>query len=118
MLGCVVLDHIWIPLLLPPPPLLRPNCSNVSFQIHHGTEATADLRDSRHQQHRVDNQSFNGFHVASGPKRILKNVSQIEKKNVSLDPARHCICPSPKNTTIHARIHSTVKVIRACLFIV
>ena len=42
--------------------------------------------------------------------------SKIEK-NVSLDHTRNCISTSNKNKKIRVRIHSTVKVIRACMFI-
>ena len=42
--------------------------------------------------------------------------SQIEK-NVSLAPTRPCISTYNKNRRIHVRIHSTVNVIRACMFI-
>ena len=43
-------------------------------------------------------------------------ISQIEK-NVSLDPTRPCIQTYNQNIKIHVRINSTVKVIRACIFI-
>jgi hypothetical protein len=36
---------------------------------------------------------------------------------VSLDPTRPCIDTSNTHIKIHVRIHSTVNVIRACLFI-
>ena len=38
-------------------------------------------------------------------------------ENVSLDRTRPCIYTSNKNITIHVRIHSTVNVIQACIFI-
>jgi hypothetical protein len=40
------------------------------------------------------------------------------KKRVSLDHTRNCIHTSNKNKKIYPRIHSTVKVIRACIFVV
>ena len=42
--------------------------------------------------------------------------SQIEK-NVSLDPTRHCIDTYNKHRRRHVRIHSTVNVIRARIFL-
>ena len=43
-------------------------------------------------------------------------ISQIEK-SVSIDPTRPCIYTSNQNIKIHVRIHSTVNVIRARIFI-
>jgi len=43
-------------------------------------------------------------------------ISKIEKK-VSTDHTRPCIQTYNKNKKIHVRITSTVKVIRACMFI-
>ena len=40
------------------------------------------------------------------------------KKRVSLDPTRLCNYTSNKTIKIQVRIHSTFKVIRACMFIV
>ena len=48
-------------------------------------------------------------------RRHLK-INQIEKK-VSIDHTRHCIDTYNKNKQIHVRIHSTVNVIRARIFI-
>ena len=44
------------------------------------------------------------------------NISNIEE-SVSIDPTRPCIYTSNKHTKIHVRIHSTVNVLRACIFI-
>ena len=47
---------------------------------------------------------------------VYLKISKIEK-NVSLDHTRNCISTSNKHKKIHVRINSTVKVIRACIFI-
>ena len=39
------------------------------------------------------------------------------EKNVSIDPTRPCIHTYNKHIKIHVRINSTVKVTRACMFI-
>ena len=49
------------------------------------------------------------------PRSTLK-ISKIEK-NVSIDHTRPCIQPYNKNTKRPVRIHSTVNVIRTCIFI-
>jgi len=55
-------------------------------------------------------------HVAVAAVLVDLKISQIEK-NVSSDHTRPCISTSNKNIKIHVRIYSTVKVIRACIFI-
>ena len=50
------------------------------------------------------------------PTKVILKISKIEKK-VSIDHTRNCIQTSTKNKKIYPRIHSTVKVIRACIFI-
>ncbi len=44
--------------------------------------------------------------------------NQSNRKYVSIDHTRHCIHTYNKKIKIHVRINSTVKVIRACTFIV
>ena len=51
-----------------------------------------------------------------GPNCTSCKISTIEK-SVSLDHTHNCIQTSHKNIKIHVRIHSTVNVIRACIFI-
>ena len=55
-------------------------------------------------------------HVAVAAVLVDLKISKIEK-NVSSDHTRPCISTSNKNIKIHVRIYSTVKVIRACIFI-
>jgi hypothetical protein len=80
--------------------------NNNRRHIGHCTRETGGL---------VDSQNGRGGRCLEWAMWNLK-IIKIDK-NVSLDRTRHCIYTYNKNKQRHVRIHSTVNVIRTCIFI-